>query len=415
MDQLQDDRVHFSLESQKWTFEQEDGSSWEWDTLRSAWVPVLEDQLVRAQQEAYKVDGVDESVPVAGVLKRESKKRKPSPSSSVPPPPPPKRKHHQQPPKRQTAVYITHLPPHTTVALLSSVFSKAGLILEDADGRPRVKLYHDRDTGAFKGEALVVYFKEESVHLAVTLLDETELELGKGDGMLMRVRKAEWNAPPPGEGQEEGEGEGSARGEGDRNGAGAASGSGSRGTGQHQPDPKKQKQAKRAEKLQAKLTDWSSDEESSASLLARARNAKIVVLRGMFTLDELDDDPSLLLDLKEDVRDECETWGEVTNVTLYDKEEEGIITVRFKDDIAAQACIAKMNGRFFAGRSISAFTFDGKTKYKKGGQGQDVSLVGTGLDDDDVGGGGGTTDGEREREREKDRLERYAEWLEKDE
>lgn len=38
----------------------------------------------------------------------------------------------------------------------------------------------------------------------------------------------------------------------------------------------------------------------------------------MFTLAELDDDPTLLLDLKEDVREECETLGKVTNCTLYD-------------------------------------------------------------------------------------------------
>jgi len=38
----------------------------------------------------------------------------------------------------------------------------------------------------------------------------------------------------------------------------------------------------------------------------------------MFTLKELEEDASLLLDLKEDVREECETLGEVTNVVLYD-------------------------------------------------------------------------------------------------
>lgn len=38
----------------------------------------------------------------------------------------------------------------------------------------------------------------------------------------------------------------------------------------------------------------------------------------MFTLQELADDPSLLLDLKEDVREECESLGTVTNVILYD-------------------------------------------------------------------------------------------------
>lgn len=38
----------------------------------------------------------------------------------------------------------------------------------------------------------------------------------------------------------------------------------------------------------------------------------------MFTLAELDEDASLLLDLKDEVRDECSTLGEVTNVVLYD-------------------------------------------------------------------------------------------------
>ena len=36
-----------------------------------------------------------------------------------------------------------------------------------------------------------------------------------------------------------------------------------------------------------------------------------------------------------------------------------------------------MNGRFFAGRSIVAHIFDGRSKYKKSGQG--VSLEGTGF------------------------------------
>jgi hypothetical protein len=41
----------------------------------------------------------------------------------------------------------------------------------------------------------------------------------------------------------------------------------------------------------------------------------------MFTLAELEEDPSLLLDLKEDVREECATLGDVTNVVLYDVSE----------------------------------------------------------------------------------------------
>lgn len=38
----------------------------------------------------------------------------------------------------------------------------------------------------------------------------------------------------------------------------------------------------------------------------------------MFTLEELEEDATLLLDLKEDVREECSSLGDVTNVVLYD-------------------------------------------------------------------------------------------------
>jgi HIV Tat-specific factor 1 len=71
------------------------------------------------------------------------------------------------------------------------VFSKAGVLLIGDDGQPRIKMYND-DEGKFKGDALVMYFKEGSVDLAITLLDDTELEMGAGYGN-MRVRVAEYD------------------------------------------------------------------------------------------------------------------------------------------------------------------------------------------------------------------------------
>lgn len=52
------------------------------------------------------------------------------------------------------------------------------------------------------------------------------------------------------------------------------------------------------------------------------KHGRVVVLKYMFTLRELEEDKSLLLDLKEDVRDECSSLGEVTNVVLYDVRDE---------------------------------------------------------------------------------------------
>lgn len=45
---------------------------------------------------------------------------------------------------------------------------------------------------------------------------------------------------------------------------------------------------------------------------------RVVVLKYMFTLKELEEDPGLALELKEDVREEAETIGTVTNIHLFD-------------------------------------------------------------------------------------------------
>lgn len=70
-----------------------------------------------------------------------------------------------------------------------------------------------------------------------------------------------------------------------------------------------------------------------------SRRDKVVILKHMFTLDELAEDPAAMLDIKEDIREECSKLGEVTNVVLYDKEKDGVVSVRFSTPQAARACI----------------------------------------------------------------------------
>jgi HIV Tat-specific factor 1 len=63
---------------------------------------------------------------------------------------------------------------------MKSVFEKYGILMEDVTtGLPRIKLYKD-EQGGNKGDALVTYFKEESVELAVNLLDESDFRVGEG-------------------------------------------------------------------------------------------------------------------------------------------------------------------------------------------------------------------------------------------
>ena len=94
--------------------------------------------------------------------------------------------------RRNNAVYVTSLPEDVDVDELRQVFSRYGVIAESLDGdAPRIKLYND-ETGKFKGDALIVYFRPESVALAINMLDDTDFRLGqKAVGGPMRVREAE--------------------------------------------------------------------------------------------------------------------------------------------------------------------------------------------------------------------------------
>ncbi|KAI0630200.1 hypothetical protein C8Q77DRAFT_247934 [Trametes polyzona] len=405
-----DPRVHFDRTAGTWRFEQDDGTELEYDAAKGAWVPVLDEDLVKAQQAAYSVAGVDEETPAAPVLKRLKKKRKEpadgvdytgatsaakrgrnadasssnngaSSSSSGAPAQPERR-------SKNTAVYVTGLPPDADLDEVAARFGKFGLIEEDDEGNPKVKLYA-REDGSFSGDALVVYFKEESVDLAITMLDDAELRLGDPN-TRMRVQRAEFSHKH--EKATEGGGEAKPR----------------------KTVQDKKRATRRIGKMQKKLGEWDDEDGFGPSITeedkmnAMNKHGRVVVLKYMFTLQELEEDSSLLLDLKDDVREECSTLGEVTNVVLYDEEPDGIMTVKFKDPLSAQACVLvstvptlvsadplkvtsqKMNGRFFAGRRIEASLYAGRQRFRRSGHGDTLG------------------DGD---ENEKKRLDEFAKWL----
>jgi HIV Tat-specific factor 1 len=150
----------------------------------------------------------------------------------------------------------------------------------------------------------------------------------------------------------------------------------------------------------SKLSDWSSDEDTSTlphNPLNPAVSSftdidpKSIILTHMFTLAELAADPTALLDIKSDIRDECAKLGAVTNVVLYDLEEDGIVSVRFQDTDSAKACIEMMDGRFFGGERVEARFRRKSERFRRAGKGE--------------GGEEGDAD-------EEERLEKFGEWLE---
>ncbi|TDL26119.1 hypothetical protein BD410DRAFT_784158 [Rickenella mellea] len=375
-----DTRTYYSTVTKKWQYEDDEGNEFEYHADKGVWVPLVDEEAAREQQAAYSVQGVDEETPAAPVLKRQNKKRKEPEdytSATAVSEAGPSIKRGKSDPKNEnerksknTAVYVTGLPLDAEMEEIITRFGKCGVLEEDDEGEPKVKLYA-KDDGSFSGEALVVYFKEESVSLAVAMLDDAELRLGD-PSTRMAVKQAEF---------------------GHKNTTQGPSGEGSK----PRRTVDKKKATRRIGKMQKKLEEWDSGDEFGPAAdpldksTASNKNSRVVVLKHMFTQQELEEDASLLLDLKEDVREECSTLGEVTNVVLYDREAEGIMTVKFRDPLSAQACVIRMHGRFFAGRQVEASLYSGKNRFKRSGTGDEIE-----GDGDDA---------------EKKRLDAFAQWL----
>ncbi|RVX71962.1 hypothetical protein B0A52_04361 [Exophiala mesophila] len=345
-----DERVSFSTLDDKFILETAEGNEFEWDTALRRWIPVLDQSLLDQQGEIYKVEGVDENATT-----NPKKKRKQANGDEA----------GSKPKKARvnTAVYVTSIPLDADEDEINSTFSKCGVIAEEIDsGRPRIKMY-ENDKGEFKGDALVVYFRPESVNLAVQMLDDTDFRLGQdGPSGKMRVQAADFSYK-------------------------------SQQEAPVKTNKKDQKKIiKRTQKMMNKLTDWDDDDPATLQETS-SRWDKVVMLKHMFTLQELEEDPAAMLEIKEDIREECSKLGEVTNVVLFDKEEEGIASIRFTSAAAAAACVRVMDGRWFDERQLSASIATGNEKYKKS---SDRSI---GLDED-------------EDDEESGRLDKFGEWLE---
>ncbi|KAK0658927.1 putative splicing factor U2AF-associated protein 2 [Cercophora samala] len=374
----QDERISFSRLDNKYIAVQDDGTEYEFDEGLRRWIPIMDEALIEQQQRGYMVPGVDDDNDGPS----QSRKRKMGHSNDredsneannqVPKNNNNNKKKQRPPPqpKQNTAVYVTNLPPDATVEEVAELFSrKCGVIAEEIDsGRPRIKMYTDGE-GKFKGDALVVFFKPQSVDMAIMLLDDTDFRFGQGGdgGPKMRVQAADMSY------KKVKYDEAAAAGGGNSGGGGSGStakdvvvGVVDRQAENKRANQDKQKIIRKTQKLSAKLADWSDDEEGGeGGLVVGGKWDKVVILRHMFTLEELEEDPAALLDIKDDIREECETLGKVNNVILYDQEEEGIVMVKFGSREAAEKCLQKMHGRKFDGRTVEAFFATGREKFRK--------------------------------------------------
>ncbi|KAK3076008.1 hypothetical protein LTR53_000185 [Teratosphaeriaceae sp. CCFEE 6253] len=339
-----DDRISFSKTSDTHLLEAEDGSEWEWLARASKWVPVMNEEDLVKQQQAYRVAGVDENEPAVDLKKRKAQEDAEGTAKSS------KKQKAEQPPKERvnTAVYITSLPEDVDVEELQHVFSRYGVIAESLDSdQPRIKLYTD-EHGKFKGEALIVYFRPESVQLAVNMLDESDFRFGtKLDTGPMRVHAAEASYKSQKDQPLKSE-------EAKKKGTTA--------------NRDRAKVIQKTQEMNNRLADWD-DDDPQALPDTSSRWDKLVILSHMFTPEVLASDPFAISDITEDVREECEKLGTVANITLFDQEADGVVTVRFTDARAAAACVRAFGGRGFDGRKVVARTADGTERFKKSRKG----------------------------------------------
>lgn len=141
--------------------------------------------------------------------------------------------------------------------------------------------------------------------------------------------------------------------------------------------------------LTRKLADW--DDDGHRKEIPK-RWEKLVIFKNVFTLQELEQDVTVALDIKQDILEGCEEIGPVTSITLFDLEPQGVVSVKFERKEDALRCVERMNKRFFGGRRLEVEIYDGGIKYRK-----------TKRDDE--------TDNTKEQER----LDKFGTWLEQDE
>merc|ERR1719445_545374 len=224
---------------------------------------------------------------------------------------------------KSTKVYVSNLPSSISEEDFVEFMSKCGMVEFDVrTKKPKVKLYKDGEN-QLKGDGLCSYIKPESVELALTILDGSDFK-----GKRISVQRAKFEMK-----------------------------------GDYDPKlkPKKlsKKQLEKAKKQKERLFAWVPDKMRGE----RGKHEKVVVIKNMFDIKDVDADPGLILDFSNNIRSQCSKFGHVSKVILYDKHPEGVCQIFFKDPSEADMAVQMLNGRLFNKNIMSVETWDGRSKY----------------------------------------------------
>jgi HIV Tat-specific factor 1 len=250
--------------------------------------------------------------------------------------------------------------------LSHAILLQVGLIaINPLDQSPKIKLYRD-ESGALKGDGSICYNSEVSVQMAVDILNEGYIR----PSHMVTVSKATYEAQSAG------------------NQGGSITGEGNNAKAKK---PKmSHAQVKVAMSAMRQALSWAEDDDSG---IAKSQALKIVVLQHVFTPSDFEQ-PGFEEELEEDISSECYKCGNIEKITLFEKNPLGVIIVKFSTSFAAQECIKLMNGRWYGGRQLKCFFWDGTTDY------------------------GAVVSSEQLKQKEKEeeaRLEEFGDWIENEE
>lgn len=321
-----DETKNFGFENNTHTYKDTDGSEYIWDEDKKAWFPKVDDDFLAHYQMAYGfVDNTskDEKCEVKkdiaqtkAEIEAAKQERKRTADEA---------KWFEMSQEQNTKVYVSNLPLDITEEEFMDLMQKCGLVMKDpSTQKMKIKLYTKPNSEALKGDALCTYIRVESVDLALKILDGYVIRNHR-----ISVQRAQFQM------------------KGDYNPA-------------LKPKKKRRKDKEKLKKIQEKLFDWRPEKMRGE----RAKHERVVIIKNLFEPSLFDAEVHLLLEYQQDLREECNKYGEVKKVTLYDRHPEGVAQIAMKDPEEAENVVKLLNGRWFGKRQLTAEIWDGRTKYR---------------------------------------------------
>jgi len=255
--------------------------------------------------------------------------------------------------RKNTAIFVSGLPEDVSVEELADYFGKYGIIMDDmfkGPGHPRIKLYYQvlEENGnedgegeeRFKGEALIVYLRQESAQMAVEYADESLLRPGSKPIKVVFASFASQDK----EDKDEKEGKIAKK------------------------EWKRQMQQMN-KRLQWTLNDGEEPEEDSK----KSKYERIVIIENLYTQPEWKEaleqkkEAELILELKAELVEECDRLALscISSVKVLPSETHCRCAIKFREREAADKCRRIMNGRAFDQRRLVAYLYDGSFSMKE--------------------------------------------------